>query len=102
MREDSLARKCALMKEAAFFLRNVGTYLIGLHRVKSQKTVIVTVCIYIHIYTLICDYMRVHYTKSWDLACGKKRGEKGIKKVARKKDRQRLERGNERSGSKKK
>jgi hypothetical protein len=29
--------------------------------------------------------MRVQYTKSWDLACGKKRGEKGIKKIAKKK-----------------
>jgi hypothetical protein len=29
--------------------------------------------------------MRVQYAKSWDLACGKKRGEKGIKKIARKK-----------------
>jgi hypothetical protein len=41
MREDSVARKYTLMKEAAFFLRNVGTYLIRLHGVKFQKTVIV-------------------------------------------------------------
>jgi hypothetical protein len=30
--------------------------------------------------------MRVQYTESWDLACGKKRGEKGIKKVEKKED----------------
>ena len=41
MREDSLARKYTLIKEAAFFLRNVGTYLIRLHGFKFQKTVIV-------------------------------------------------------------
>ena len=41
MREDSLARKYTLMKEAEFFLRNIGTYLIGRHGVKSPKTVIV-------------------------------------------------------------
>jgi hypothetical protein len=45
--------------------------------------------------------MSVQYTESWDLACGRKRDEKGIKKIARKK-RQRLERRNERRGSKKK
>ena len=106
MREDSLARKYTLMKEATFFPpkpRNVSNRTTRRQIPEDGIRVCVCVCIcvcvyiyiyiYIYVYILIYDYMKVHYTKSWALALRKKRGEKGIKKDSKKeKERQRLER----------